>query len=416
MSLEEMIAKVESLTAEMENMKQEADNKLQTSEKEKDEIRIEADKLKEEIANLEKELSSVKSENEELEKSKTELEIKNNRIEFSTLKGANEMEKETYKKAFNEFLRKGITTPELVVKNQMEVSTPADGGYAVPDEFAKQVYDLVVPECVMRQVCNVITTSTGNFKQLVNTGGMASSWVAETAARPATNTTAFAEVTPFWGDLYALPLVSQWALDDIYFDVEDFIVKEIARQFGAAENNAFTIGTGTGQPKGIFKYGTAVTADGTRAFGTLQHVVTGVSGDFAATSASDIFFKTVAQLKSKHLPGAVWMMNRATLGTVMCMKNANGDPLFMPNMADGPSGGLVGYPVVVNDDMPNVAANSLSIAFGNFKNAYTITDRLGINLIRDPYSNKPNVAFYANKRVGGMLVDPEAVKVIKFSA
>lgn len=162
-------------------------------------------------------------------------------------------------------------------------------------------------------------------------------------------------------------------------------------------------------------YTTAATADSSRAFGTLEHVATGVSGDFAASNKADIFFSVVGALKKGYRMGAVWMMNKSLLFEAMRFKDTTGNYLWQPSIQDSGLGiRLLGFNVEEAEDMPVKAANSLSIAFGNFKRGYTIVDRVGMRMLRDPYSNKPYVGFYTTKRVGGAVVNSEAIKLIKF--
>jgi HK97 family phage major capsid protein len=175
-------------------------------------------------------------------------------------------------------------------------------------------------------------------------------------------------------------------------------------------------GNGTKKPKGFLDYTTAATADSSRAFGTLQHVITGVDGDFAASNKADKLIDVIHTLKAGHRAGSVWMMNTLTLSEVRKFKDTTGQYLWQPSVQAGVPSTLLGYSVIEAEDMPDIATGSLSIAFGNFAAGYMIVDRIGIRSLRDPYSNKPYVGFYTTKRVGGMVVDSEAIKVLKFSA
>jgi HK97 family phage major capsid protein len=329
-------------------------------------------------------------------------------------------DKAAYKDAFfGRFVRKGQDDAALkeLEKKAWSIGTPADGGYAVPEEIDREIEKLQRDLSPIRSLANVVRVSTSDYKKLVNQNGIASGWVGETAARPATNTSTLAEVTPFMGELYANPQVTQQALDDIFFDVEGELQAQLLEEFAVAEGSAFVSGNGTNKPKGFLAYTFVATADSSRTFGQLEYVATGVSGDFAASNKGDIFYDLVAKMKAGYRAGSQWVMNKGLLFEVMKIKDTTGQYLWQPRLSDNGLGlALVGYGVTEAEDMPAKAASSLSIAFGNFKRGYTIVDRVGMRMLRDPYSNKPYVGFYTTKRVGGMVVNSEAIKAIKFSA
>ena len=324
--------------------------------------------------------------------------------------------KAEHKKAFNAFVRKGVETglKELEQK-AVQLAVNADGGFALPEEIAADVQARLVDISPVRAAATVVTVSTSDYKRLVDIRGTASGWVGETAARTATNTAQLAERAAFMGEVYANPQVTQQALDDIFFNVEQWVAESVATEFARAEGAAFVSGDGTNKPKGFLNYATAATADASRADATLQHIATGVSGDFAASNKGDVLINLVYALKAGHRAGAVFMVNKALLGEIRGFKETSGQYLWQPGLAAGQPSTILGYPVIEAEDMPAKAANSLSIAFGNFRNGYCVVDRVGIRTLRDPFSNKPYVGFYTTKRVGGMLLDSEAIKVVKFS-
>ena len=328
-------------------------------------------------------------------------------------------DKAAYKSAFfDRFVRKGEDSADLkaLQSKAMSIGTPADGGYAVPEELDRSIEKLMRDVSPVRQVANIVTVGSSDYKKLVNVNGIASGWVGETTARTATNTSQLAEVTPFMGELYANPQVTQQALDDIFFDVEAEVTAQLAEEFAVAEGAAFVSGNGTNKPKGFLAYTTAATADSARAFGTLEHIATGVAADFAASNKGDVFYDIIGKLKAGYRTGAVWMMNKAIMFEVMKFKDTAGQYLWQPRLTDSGIGlTLLGFPVIEAEDMPAKAANALSIAFGNFQRGYTIVDRIGMRMLRDPYTNKPYVGFYTTKRVGGMVVNSEAIKVMKFA-
>ena len=329
--------------------------------------------------------------------------------------GTSEAAKE-HKAAFLGFMRKGDERGlEEMQRKALTVGTPADGGYAVPEQIEREIQAKLVDVSPIRGIAKQVTVSTDDYKRLFNIHGTASGWVGEAAARTATNTPQLAEVPALMGEVYCNLTASQKSLDDIFFNVEQWLSEEMALEFGRAEGAAFVGGNGSNQPKGFLNYTTAATADSSRAFGTLEHVATGVSGDFAASNKGDVLVSIVYKLKAGHRNGARWVTNKAILGEIRAFKEATTNAyMWQPGLAAGQPSTLLGYPIVEAEDVPAKGANSLSIAFGNFTNGYCIVDRIGIRTLRDPYTSKPNVLFYSTKRVGGMLLDSEAIKVVKF--
>ena len=319
------------------------------------------------------------------------------------------------RKAFvAEYLRKGAQGG--VALKSLNGATGSDGGYAVPEEIDRKIDAVLREISPIRAIANVVTVGTSNYRKLVATGGFASGWVAETAGRPETDTPDLAEIAPPMGELYANPAASQAMLDDAMFDVEGWLAEEVAADFAKAEGAAYVAGTGVNRPKGFLSYATSAAADDTRSFGTLQYLPTGVSGNFAASNAADSFVDLIHKLRPAYRQGAAFVMNSATLARIRKMKTTTGDYLWRPGLVDGQAATLLGYPVVEAEDMPDIAADSLSVAFGDFKRGYVIAERAGVSVLRDPYSNKPFVHFYATKRVGGAVTDSNAIKLLKFSA
>jgi len=205
-------------------------------------------------------------------------------------------------------------------------------------------------------------------------------------------------------------------LDDAAFDVEACLADEIAHEFAKAEGTAFVTGDGTNKPKGFLSYATANTGDQARAFGTLQTVVTGVANDLPASAPQDKLLDLVHALRAPYRQGAVWVMNSGTLARVRKFKDSNGAFIWQPGLVTGQPDTLLGYPVVESEDMPDIGANALPIAFGNFRAGYVIAERSETSILRDPFTNKPYVNFYATKRLGGAVSNSEAIKLLKISA
>lgn len=355
----------------------------------------------------------------DLKKEIERLEAKGNLAGLMGQTGENP-DKKAYKAAFfDRFVRKGDDSAEMkgLQQKAWSIGTPADGGYAVPEQIDRVIEKLLRDLSPVRAVANVVTVGTSDYKKLVNVNGIASGWVGETAARPATNTSQLAEVIPPMGEIYANPQVTQQSLDDMFFNVETELQDQLVEEFAVSEGAAFISGDGTNKPKGFLTYTTAATADSSRAFGTIEHIATGVSADFAATNKGDVLYNAVGALKKGYRAGSIWMMNKTLMFEILRIKDTTGQYLWQPRLQDSGIGiSLLGFSVEEAEDMPVKAANSLSIAFGNFRRGYTIVDRVGMRMLRDPYSNKPYVGFYTTKRVGGAVINSQAIKLIKFSA
>ena len=312
---------------------------------------------------------------------------------------------------FEGFVRSGAT---IEMKAFQGVSA-AEGGYAVPREIDALIDATLKAASPIRGIANVVQVGSAGYRKLVTSGGTPSGWAGEAEARPVTGTPVFNEIAPPMGDLYANPSASQAMLDDAQFDVEQWLAGEIAAEFAKAEGAAFINGSGVNRPRGFLLSPNATTADGVRAFGTLQYLASGAAGDFGAAGAERLI-DLVHALRAPYRQGAAFVMNAATLARIRKFKTSDGQFLWQPSLVAGQPATLLGYPVVEAEDMPDIAANSLSIAFGNFRHGYVVAERSETQILRDPYTNKPFVTFYATKRVGGAVTNSEAIKLLKFSA
>ena len=303
---------------------------------------------------------------------------------------------------FGAFLRSGESLTE---GKSLDNASPAAGGTAIPREIDEIIDRTLVSISPIRRIANVVKVGSSNYRKLITNGGTPAGWVGFEALRPETATPSFTEIVPASGELYANPAASQHMLDDAMFDVESWLANEIATEFARAEGMAFVKGTGTNQPLGFLSSPTATTSDATRPVGTLQTIGTGVAGAFPATNPQDKLVDLVHSLRQPYRQGAVFVMNSATAAIVRKMKTSDGAFIWQPGLVAGQPATLLGYPVVEAEDMPDVAANSLSIAFGNFRAGYIITERAETSILRDPYSKKPYVYFYATILLD-MLVQP----------
>ena len=328
---------------------------------------------------------------------------------------------EEHKKAFGGYLRKGVEYDKAALEAKaLNISNSADGGFAVPKVIDGMIDDIAINISPIRAIASVQQISTSDFHKLMNLRGTASGWVGETAARAASGTPTLVDIAPPMGELYANPQATQQMLDDVFFNAEQWLAGEVATEFARAEGAAFVVGTGVNQPRGFLSGSAPVaTGDATRAFGTLEYVGTGSSGAWRTLSSTvnpvDDLFNLVSKMKAAYRNGSRFVTNKALLFEIAAMKDYQGRYVFVPTSAPGIPDSVLGYPVTEAEDMPAKAANSLSLAFGNFKLGYLVVDRIGTRVIRDPFSNKPYIGFYTTKRVGGAVTNSEAIKLLKFA-
>lgn len=291
----------------------------------------------------------------------------------------------------------------------------SDGGYAVPRELDAMIGRVLKDISPIRQIAQVVQTGSAGYRKLVTGNGTSSGWVSEAAARPVTATPTFYEIAPPSGELYANPAASQTMLDDAAFDLEAWLAEEIATEFARAEGAAFVNGTGVNQPKGFLKATLSSADDAARAFGSVQYVGSGNATGFDTAPEAKLI-DLVHTLKAAHRQGASWVMNSATMAAVRKLKTSDGAFLWQPGLIEGQPDRLLGYPICEAEDMPDIGAGTTPIAFGNFRAGYLIAERSATSILRDPFSNKPFVHFYATKRVGGQVLDSDAIKLLKIEA
>lgn len=352
----------------------------------------------------------------EIKKLVESIEAKASRPNFGQ-ESDTDADKKAHGDAFGKYIRKGAAFDMALEQKALGISTNsgADGGYAVPKVIDASIESLAVNISPIRGLAEVVQISTSDYHKLVNLRGSGSGWVGETAARPATGTPTLADIKPTMGELYANPQATQQMLDDVFFNAEQWLAGEIATEFSRAEGAAFISGSGTNMPTGFLSPTYAATDDATRAFGQLQYVPTGVAGGWAASNPTDILFTLISKMKAAYRDGCSFVTNKALLFELAAFKDSSGRYIFNPVSAPGVPMTLLNYPVVEAEDMPTKAASSLSLAFGNFKRGYLIVDRIGTRVVRDPFSNKPYIGFYTTKRLGGTVVNSEAIKAVKFA-
>jgi HK97 family phage major capsid protein len=315
-----------------------------------------------------------------------------------------------HKAAFRRFLKTGQDDGLLSWQTKaMSATSGVDGGFLVPSRLHEEIVKAIDANTPFRSLSRVITISNDSVDVVVDDTLTAAAWAAETAARPETNTSTIQKINIPVHELFAHPKITQRLLDDAAFDVESWIAEKIAENMGLLEQTAFISGTGTGQPKGILTHpaGTAT--------GQIEQLKTGVAGAFATTNPGDILVRLMLSLERRYMDNAVWLMNRSLLSDIRTFKDSTGQYLWQPALDGKTSTTLLGYPVVLIEQMPNRAAGSLSVAFGDVRTTYTIADRTDISVLRDPYTAKPNVMFYAVKRVGGAVVNTRSIKLLNFN-
>ncbi len=321
-----------------------------------------------------------------------------------------------HKKAFNAYLRSGDDDGlrGLVLEGKaLNTAVAADGGYLIDPQTADSIRSLLVSTSSIRSIANVVNVEASSFDVLVDRTEVGSGWATELVAQTETSTPAIERISIRLHELSAMPKASQRLLDDSAFDVEGWLAGKIATRFIRAESAAFINGDGVDKPKGILL--PAKVANASWAWGSLGYVPSGAAADFATTNAADCIVNLVYALGSNYRANAAFVMNSKTAGAVRKMKDADGRFMWSDGLAAAEPARLMGYQVLICEDMPDIAANAYAIAFGDFNAGYTIAERPDLRVLRDPFSAKPHVLFYANKRVGGDVTDFAAIKLLKFA-
>ncbi|MBS0273738.1 MAG: phage major capsid protein [Proteobacteria bacterium] len=315
------------------------------------------------------------------------------------------------KMQFNRYMRKGDGTFET---KAMSVGSNADGGYVVPLEIAQTIDRVLAKASPIRALATVQQIGGNTYRKPVTTVEAASGWVGETDSRTQTTTPTIAALDFPAMELYAMPAATQTLLDDAQVDIEQWLANEVQIVFAEQEGAAFINGDGSAKPTGFLQ--STIVADASWAWGKLGYVASGADGAFASSDPADALINLAYAPKQGYRANGAWVMNRKTEAAIRKFKDGDDNYIWQPGVAAGQSASLLGYPVAEAEDMPDIASNSFSIAFGDFARGYLIVDRVGINVLRDPFSAKPYVLFYTTKRVGGGVQNFEAIKLMKFAA
>ncbi len=319
------------------------------------------------------------------------------------------------KAAIQRYMRTGDASAVLALQTKsLNATNDAEGGYLAPEPTERIIAAAVRDISPIRQIATVREIGTTTFKKPVSLGGGAAGWVGETGGRVETTTPTLSSIDFPTMELYAMPAASQTLLDDAVVDIEQWLADEVQGEFASQETNAFVNGDGVNQPRGFLSY--TISEESVRAANEIGYVASGAVGGFDPANPADRILDLIYAPKQAYRANARFALNRKTLSVVRKFKDADGNYLWQPSLSAGSPSTLFGYPVTEVEEMPDIAADSHAIAFGDFARFYLIVDRQGVKILRDPYSAKPYVLFYTTKRVGGGVQNFDAVKLLKFAA
>lgn len=318
-----------------------------------------------------------------------------------------------HKKAFDAYLRSGddeaMRGLELEGK-ALSTAVAADGGYLVDPETSATVQGVLRSGASIRAISNVVSVQSTSYDVLIDHTDMGSGWSSETGTQTETDSPQIDRIVIPLHELSAMPKASQRLLDDTAFDLDGWLAAKIAEKFARAEAAAFVNGNGVDKPKGFLTH--PLVANDSWAWNEIGYIASGADGAF---DGADQLIDLVYSLGAEYRANATFVMNSKTAGTVRKLKDADGRFLWSDGLAAEQPARLLGYPVVIAEDMPDIATDNAAIAFGDFRAGYTVAERPDLRVLRDPFSAKPHVLFYATKRVGGHVSDFAAIKVLKFS-
>jgi HK97 family phage major capsid protein len=343
------------------------------------------------------------------------LELRMNR---SSLSGAGSVESEAKQAEFKALASHVRDGAEL---KSMNVTTGPDGGFTVLPQMTDTLMTRLFEVSPVARLARVVNIGSGDgFEDVRDIADYGAAWVGESDTRSSTTGSDFAKTVIPLCEIYCNVKVTQRLLDDSLFDIGEHVAERIGEKFARAMGTALVTGDSVKKPRGLLDYDISASDDGGRTWGEIQHVLTGVDGGFAASTSSsnpaDALVDLQAALKTGYRQSAVWLMNRRTAGVVRKFKDTEGRHIWADSIIEGQPPMLLGHRVELVEDMDDVTTSGTPIAFGDISRAYTVITRPGIKLLRDPYTDKPNVQMYAYMRAGGAVVDFDAVKLLKASA
>ena len=320
-----------------------------------------------------------------------------------------------HKAAFESYVRSGETTGLRALEHKaLSAGSNPDGGYLVPPEVETQIGERLRSISPIRAIAGVRVISGNVYKKPFMTAGPAVGWVGETDARTTTTSPTLDELSFPAMELYAMPAATATLLEDAAVNIDQWLAQEVEQVFAAQEGTAFVTGDGSNKPKGFLAYTTV--AQSSWSWGNIGYIASGAAGAFPSSNPSDVLVDLIYAVNAGYRQNGVFVMNRKTQSAIRKFKDTTGNYLWQPPAQAGGRATLMTFPVYESEDMPDIAANSLSIAFGDFNRGYLVVDRAGVTVLRDPYTAKPYVLFYTTKRVGGGVQDFNAIKLMKFAA
>ena len=393
-----------------------------------------ASELEEKLGKIEKDVTKFTSLKEQIE---AEQQLHRERIEelearkSSPGKTAGEVVQDEYKDTFLDWMRNKGASPlheqklqdlqrKMIEHKDVTIASNAGGGFAVPEELSREIERMELLFSPVRNLVKVVNAGSSDYKELVNLRGATSGWVGESDTRSATDTSQLREVAPTFGELYAYPQASEWSLDDIFFNVENWLAEEVAQEFAVQEGEAVIRGNGTSKPTGMLNTTPTTDADFAsplRAAAAYQYIDSEAAGSPAEpTLDPDKIIDLIYTLNSAYRSGAAFVMNSATTGQVRKLKDTTGQYLWQPSLQAGEPNMLLGYQHQTWEQMDDVGANNFPVAFGNFRRGYVLANRVGLRITRDNVTNVGFVRFYVRRREGGIVLNNDAIKWIRTAA
>lgn len=295
-----------------------------------------------------------------------------------------------YKKAMLTALRSNFRQ----VSNVLQEGVDADGGYLVPEEYDHRLIDVLTEENIMRGIATKITTS-GEHKINIAATKPAAAWIEEGEALSFGDAT-FEQKILDAHKLHVAIKITEELLYDNAFGLENYIITEFGKALANAEEDAFLNGDGVGKPTGIFDK-----TKGGESIGTLT-----------AALKSDDILDLIYKLKRPYRKNASFIMNDATLAQIRKLKDNNGQYLWQPSYQANEPDKILGYNIRTSAFAPTDA-----IAFGDYK-YYNIGDRgsRSFKQLNELFAGNGMIGYVAKERVDGLLILPEAVKILGLKA
>ncbi|MFQ5451456.1 MAG: phage major capsid protein [Nitrospinaceae bacterium] len=359
--------------------------------------------LEQQVNRIAREIQDLSEVKEGLEKIETQL----NRPGFETMRERTDPVTEKKRAAVGKYIRKGEGAMNPDEMKLLAADSDPEGGYWVTSGISGMIITKVFETSPLRGAATVETISADALEIPDDLNEANAGWTAERGVRSETSTPPVGMRRIPVHELYAMPKATQTLLDDARIDVESWLAGKVADKLSRLENTAFINGSGSGQPRGILTY-----PAGTTNPGQVQQINSGSASVITADGLRTLFYA----LKSSYASNARWLMGRSTVEAISKLKDSTGQYLWQPSLQAGEPQTLLGHPIDRMEDMPAVAAGSLSIAFGDWRQAYTIVDRVGVRVLRDPFSSKPFVLFYTTKRTGGDVTNFESFVIQKTAA